>query len=65
MKGYKLLSKGKQEGEKVISGVTSFYLKLIFKIFEVFGQMESAILKSFPGAGFFIQADVEKKERTT
>lgn len=60
VKGYKLLSKGKQEGEKVISGIPLFFLKLIFKIFEVFGQMESAILKSLPGAGFFIEAEVEK-----
>jgi len=63
VKGYRLLSRGKKQEGKIISGIPLLFLKLIFKIFEVLGHMESAILKSLPGAGFFIVGEVEGELR--
>ena len=60
VKGYRLLSRGKQGGEKVISGAPLTMLRFVFKILECLGRIEASILKALPGAGFFLQAKVDK-----
>lgn len=57
VKGYQLLSRRKQAGEKVISGAPLFLLKTVFGMFEFLGRIEASILKTLPGAGFFLLAD--------
>jgi len=63
--GNRLISRGKGEGEQLVSGISLPFIKFVFKIFEFLGRIESAILKNLPGAGFFIQADVEKEGKIT
>lgn len=60
VKGYKVLSRGKQEGEAAISGTPLTFLQLVFKLFEILGRIEALLLGRLPGAGFFIEAVVEK-----
>ena len=60
VKGYKHLSKGKREGDKMVSDVTITLLKFVFKLFEGVGWIEALLFKSFPGAGFFIETEIEK-----
>ena len=58
VKGYALMTRGKQRGDKVISDKTLPLLKCVFKLAELVGQVEASLFQRLPGAGFFIQADL-------
>jgi ubiquinone/menaquinone biosynthesis C-methylase UbiE len=57
---YKFISAGKKQGEKLVSRRMAWLVKAVFGLFEIAGRVETFFLKGLPGAGFFIQAQVNR-----